>query len=197
VSSQPMDEESQQLPGAFSALRTGLGTHAHQVVDEGTMLLPLLICMARIDSLCIHQRFFGREMVASVVGKISEHNIDVALAGATGLCRQIAEAVDQLDQLLVLCVHFRQTGEKAFVPMKRLDGGILHDVSSLLVIADRIRHSIGALSTVRRQSTPGAMASHWLRGQLHKPLGNKDARYSPFALRRRLHDRSSSGEWSS
>jgi hypothetical protein len=82
------------------------------------MFLLVVFEMVRVYPHCIHEYFFFLEMIVGVGCQLAEYFFNIAEGKPFRLCQQFAELVDDINQMVVLFINFRQTGDEMIVPDK-------------------------------------------------------------------------------
>src|SRR5664279_4403623 len=114
--SQPIDEEFQQgfrPVGALGRDRSVLLCHFLQKIY---VFMLMMFEMARVYARSIHEHFFFLEMILGVGGQLAEYLFNIVEGKPLRLRQQFAELVDDINEMVMLLINFRQTGDKMIVP---------------------------------------------------------------------------------
>jgi hypothetical protein len=83
------------------------------------MALPVLLNVTRVKVHRLHQRFFFGKVVLSVMSQLGKNRFQFRQGSARLAHDQIAKAINDIDQTMVLHIDIGQPGDKTGVPAKR------------------------------------------------------------------------------
>jgi hypothetical protein len=86
--------------------------------NEVGMDLPVAIDMTRVNADRCHQGFFLGKVIPGVVRKFAKYRLHLGGGRSRLPHDQIAEVIDETDQVMVLLIDILQPGKKARSPLK-------------------------------------------------------------------------------
>jgi hypothetical protein len=72
--------------------------------------------VARVYARGMHEHFFFLEMILGVGCQLSEYLFNIAESKPFRLRQQFAELVDDINEMVMLLINFRQAGDEMIVP---------------------------------------------------------------------------------